>query len=517
MSQSTENPHKEGETPPRAKEPFAERFLAKKGKRWLFLYALQVNVLAIFSVVVVFALQSYNTVQAAIVDAIGINIDVVLIIIVMWGVWLAYAITLLIRAIRKARKNLEITPRRINRVFPSFTTILFGGLAIGVNFINNSAITVSARILSFVGLLLLAETVVALVILAGPFVLHVQRMHTKFKDASIPHKQRIKSHGFLLVLGVYLVVILVPYLAMPANVLQGDLPAKPQFIAHRMGGFIGPENTIEGADAMRQFGVIGMEIDIRVSWDGIPFLLHDDVLTRTTNVADVFPTRANRPADNFTFTELRSLDAGSKFLSEPNGLFAQPYVNATTLEGYRGAKIASLAEAIAFCETWGWLIDANIKGVSEGHPNASNYLDNVLLMLNSSSIPALFIGGHLTDQTGAKIKHVTGDYEGNLANLKVQGYDIVGVDDLRTADATFRQIPAAGLASYTQFIDDPLTFSQMWCLGVTYIMTDTPYLFQGMTGPLWSMPVIWWEVICLAVQAVIGMSIIFAIVNQKKR
>ncbi len=517
MSQNDGNPTKEGGTTARAKEAFAERFLAKKGKRWLFLYSLQVHVLAIFSVVVVFALQSYNTVQAAIVDAIGINVDAVLIIVVMWGVWLAYAIALLIRAIRKARKNIAITPRKFNRVFPSFTTIMFGGLAIGVNFINNSAITVSARILSFVGLLVLAETVIALILLAGPLVLHVKRVHSQFKNTSIPHKQRIKSHSFLLLFGVYLVVILVPYLAAPANVLPGDLPAKPQFIAHRMGGFVGPENTIEGANAMRQFGLIGMEIDIRVSWDGIPFLLHDDVLTRTTNVADVFPARASRPADNFTFAELRSLDAGSKFLAEPNGLFAQQYVNATTLNGYQGAKISSLAEAISFCETWGWIIDANIKGVSDGHPNASNYLVNILTMLNSSSIPALFVVDHLTDQTGAKIKHVTGDYEGDLATLKAQGYDIVAVDDLRNTDATFRQIPAAGLASYTQFIDDPLTFSQMWCLGVTYIMTDTPYLFQGMTAPLWYMPVLLWDIICIAVQAVVGLSLIIAIVRQKKQ
>lgn len=517
MSQTNDPPNKEGETPPRAKESFAERFLAKKGKRWLFLYLLQVHFLAIFSVVVVFALQSFNTVQAAIVDAVGINIDVVLIIIVMWGLWLVYAVALLIRAMRKARKNIEITPRRFNRVFPSFTTILYGGIAIGVNFINNSAITVSARILAFVGLLLLAETVIALIVLAGPFVLHIKRVHSQFKDIGISHKQRIKYHGFLLVFGVYLVVILVPYLAVPANVLPGALPVKPQFIAHRMGGFIGPENTIEGADAMRQFGVIGMEIDIRVSWDGIPFLLHDDVLTRTTNVADVFPTRSNRPADNFTFAELRSLDAGSKFLAEPNGFFAQQYVNATTLKGYKGAKIASLAEAISFCETWGWIIDANIKGVSDGHPNASNYLGNVLTMLNSSSVPAVFVVDHLADQNNPKIKHVTGDYEGNLTALKVQGYDIVAVDDLRTPDAIFRQIPVANLSSYVQFIDDPLTFSQVWCLGVAYIMTDTPYLFQGMTVPLWSMPSMMWYVLCMAVQAVLGISLIFAMYRQKKR
>ena len=49
------------------------------------------------------------------------------------------------------------------------------------------------------------------------------------------------------------------------------------------------------------------------SFDGVPYVFHDEVLTRTTNAIDVFPENYRQPADMFTMDELRELDAGSWF------------------------------------------------------------------------------------------------------------------------------------------------------------------------------------------------------------
>lgn len=51
------------------------------------------------------------------------------------------------------------------------------------------------------------------------------------------------------------------------------------------------------------------------SYDGVPFLMHDRTLQRTTNVHEVFPNRTNTPASMFTWAELDSLNAGTWFLS----------------------------------------------------------------------------------------------------------------------------------------------------------------------------------------------------------
>ncbi|HIW62103.1 MAG TPA: lamin tail domain-containing protein [Candidatus Stackebrandtia excrementipullorum] len=55
------------------------------------------------------------------------------------------------------------------------------------------------------------------------------------------------------------------------------------------------------------------EVDVQMSADGVPVLMHDATLQRTTNVADVFPDRADNPVHTFTMDELKQLDAGSWF------------------------------------------------------------------------------------------------------------------------------------------------------------------------------------------------------------
>lgn len=50
------------------------------------------------------------------------------------------------------------------------------------------------------------------------------------------------------------------------------------------------------------------------SYDGIPFLMHDSTLTRTTNVAEVFPNRTHLHASMFSWTDLQQLNAGDWFL-----------------------------------------------------------------------------------------------------------------------------------------------------------------------------------------------------------
>lgn len=50
------------------------------------------------------------------------------------------------------------------------------------------------------------------------------------------------------------------------------------------------------------------------SLDGVPFLMHDATLRRTTNVEEEFPEFAHRPASMLNWTLLQRLNAGQWFL-----------------------------------------------------------------------------------------------------------------------------------------------------------------------------------------------------------
>lgn len=48
--------------------------------------------------------------------------------------------------------------------------------------------------------------------------------------------------------------------------------------------------------------------------DGVPFLMRDRTLRRTTDVERVFPDRRSDDASSFNWTDLRQLNAGQWFI-----------------------------------------------------------------------------------------------------------------------------------------------------------------------------------------------------------
>ncbi|MDI3271332.1 glycerophosphodiester phosphodiesterase [Pseudomonas sp. MDT1-16] len=111
----------------------------------------------------------------------------------------------------------------------------------------------------------------------------------------------------------------------------------PAVIAHRGASFDAPESTAAAYKLARDLGVDYLEMDVQRSKDGVLFALHDDNLQRTTDVASKFPERKDRPANEFTIAELKTLDAGSWFNSAyPDR--ARP--------SYAGLKILTLDEII---------------------------------------------------------------------------------------------------------------------------------------------------------------------------
>jgi glycerophosphoryl diester phosphodiesterase len=92
--------------------------------------------------------------------------------------------------------------------------------------------------------------------------------------------------------------------------MEGDPngPARwpyPSWIAHRGGGHLAPENTLAAMAAGTGRGFRMVEFDVKLSADGVPLLMHDATLERTTNGAGPVAARSMQ--------ELAALDAGAWF------------------------------------------------------------------------------------------------------------------------------------------------------------------------------------------------------------
>ena len=73
--------------------------------------------------------------------------------------------------------------------------------------------------------------------------------------------------------------------------------------AHRGASIELPENTLSAFARAVELGADGIELDVHLSADGVPVVIHDDTLDRTTNGSGAV-------ADH-SVTELQALDAGN--------------------------------------------------------------------------------------------------------------------------------------------------------------------------------------------------------------
>jgi glycerophosphoryl diester phosphodiesterase len=100
-------------------------------------------------------------------------------------------------------------------------------------------------------------------------------------------------------------------------------PDRPLRIAHRGASARAPENTLAAFREAVRLGANAIELDVHLSADGVPVVIHDDTVDRTTNGRGTVAAIAAR--------DLRRLDAGAWFSSR-----------------FRGERIPTLEEALEF-------------------------------------------------------------------------------------------------------------------------------------------------------------------------
>lgn len=100
----------------------------------------------------------------------------------------------------------------------------------------------------------------------------------------------------------------------------------PGVIGHRGAAAYAPENTLEGIREAARRGVRWVEVDAKLTADGVVVLMHDEILDRTTN--------GRGHVAQTSYADIRGLDAGSWFGRE-----------------WRHAQVPRLADAlILLCE-----------------------------------------------------------------------------------------------------------------------------------------------------------------------
>ena len=111
-------------------------------------------------------------------------------------------------------------------------------------------------------------------------------------------------------------------------------PGRVLVIAHRGDSIRYPENTLDAIRAAFDLGADAVEVDVRLSRDGVPMVFHDDTLERTTNGRGSFASRSLK--------ELEALDAGGWMAPRFKGLRIPTLEEAVHAAAGRGSLLLDL-------------------------------------------------------------------------------------------------------------------------------------------------------------------------------
>lgn len=104
---------------------------------------------------------------------------------------------------------------------------------------------------------------------------------------------------------------------------------RPLVISHAACAGHAPENTLAGIRAALEMGADAIEVDVQASADGVPVLMHDLTVDRTTN--------GSGDLASLTLEQLQALDAGG----EPVPTFAQALELARSRHDRQGALLVA--------------------------------------------------------------------------------------------------------------------------------------------------------------------------------
>jgi glycerophosphoryl diester phosphodiesterase len=250
-----------------------------------------------------------------------------------------------------------------------------------------------------------------------------------------------------------------------------DLPTwpYPRLVAHRGAGKLAPENTLAAIRLGASHGYRMFECDVKLSADGVPFLLHDDTLTRTTNAHAVLPPDASTVAGDHAWHVLARLDAGSWHSAS-----------------YAGEPIPTLDSIAAFCLKNSVLVNLEIKPTPGTERHTGEVVaHNVQRLWQGSAIKPLLTSFAVPALEGAQAAQANLPRGLLLDAMRSDWLDVASalgccavVCNYRLWNAqTVALAKAAGLRTLSYTVNDPEVAQRLVDWGTDGIITDRVDLF----------------------------------------
>ena len=236
----------------------------------------------------------------------------------------------------------------------------------------------------------------------------------------------------------------------------------PRLLAHRGGGVLAPENTLAGLRLAARLGYAGTEFDVKLTAEGMPVLMHDEHLERTTS--------GDGAVANTGFAALRQLDAGAWFG-----------------EAFAGERVPTYEEAAALCRALGLWANVEIKPCAgrEAETGHSVARESIRVwaghatppLLSSFSVEALAAAQATAPllPRALLVEAPPDDWPAALASLECVA---LHVEHSRVTRELAAALHTAGYGLLCYTVNDPVRAAELYSLGVDCIVTDRLDLFD---------------------------------------
>jgi glycerophosphoryl diester phosphodiesterase len=215
-------------------------------------------------------------------------------------------------------------------------------------------------------------------------------------------------------------------------------------LGHRGASAEAPENTLHAFRLALAQGAEGIEFDVQPSADGVPVVIHDDTVDRTTNGRGAVAA--------LPWSALAALDAGG---GEPVPRLEDVAMWAAQADAWLNVELKAPGAEAASLEV------LRRAGLLERTVFSSFYPDVVALVGQLEPVARRFL---LTERWDDEVR----------AALTACGAGGVCLADRATTPAALQELADARLPVVVWTVDDPLRIEHLLRAGVTAVITNVP-------------------------------------------
>ncbi|XP_032627418.1 glycerophosphodiester phosphodiesterase domain-containing protein 4 isoform X1 [Chelonoidis abingdonii] len=350
--------------------------------------------------------------------------------------------------------------------------------------------------------------IAAMVLLSWPVALHAFRTNKKVIQA--------------IIIGPYLAILVVLFLIplgmySPCIREMGTLGPKPALIGHRGAPMLAPENTEMSFQKTIEHGGDGLETDVTISYDGIPFLMHDSNLQRTTNIREVFPSNSTQNAALFSWDALEQLNAGKWFLKD-TPFSCMGSLSSADQKLAMNQSIYKLSHFLRLADSANKLVIFDLYRPPEKHPYRNTWINITLEVIRDSGInPHLVLW--LDNTMRSFVQAVAPGFQHTMASKapvdQLLRDNVVKLNLVYSAMSSedIRKYAQANITTNLYVISEPWLFSLAWCVGVHSVTTNAVHFLKDINRPLFLMTPKEYRIMWLLTDVVAALliSLIFAL------